>query len=334
MLTTVSQICIGTIVCLLISASVAGNTLVCLAIYKNSKLRRVENLFLASLAVSDLLVAVLVMTFAGVNDVLGYWVFGPTLCSVWICVDIMCSTASILNLCAISLERYLHVKDPFQYTVMVTKKTVVSSIGALWIVSAVISVFPVSMGIHHSSIPKNPSSSCSCVMDLSPVYAVVSSILSFCLPCVVMVSIYSRLYLTSRRHYKTIALVCHPGDHKAPLTIGVLMGIFLVCWLPFFCANILVAFCKTCVSPGTFKVFTWLGYSNSMFNPIVYTVLNTDFRDFLIVLLLRNRSSQQKVNCARIRTLNFSFSNRAMVDDKSCGTVLDDKLTNEVHFCF
>lgn len=43
----------------------------CVAIYTERSLRRIGNLFLASLAIADLFVSLLVMTFAGVNDILG-----------------------------------------------------------------------------------------------------------------------------------------------------------------------------------------------------------------------------------------------------------------------
>lgn len=99
---------------ILIFFSVAGNVLVCVAIYTDRGLRRIGNLFLASLAVADLFVGGLVMTFAGVNDLLGYWIFGLWFCDIWIAFDVMCSTASILNLCAISLDRYIHIKDPLR----------------------------------------------------------------------------------------------------------------------------------------------------------------------------------------------------------------------------
>lgn len=61
----------GIFLSVLIFLSVAGNILVCLAIYTERSLRRIGNLFLASLAIADLFVASLVMTFAGVNDLLG-----------------------------------------------------------------------------------------------------------------------------------------------------------------------------------------------------------------------------------------------------------------------
>lgn len=57
------------------------------------------------------------------------------------------------------------------------------------------------------------------------------------------------------------------------------MGVFLICWVPFFCINIVAAFCKTCIPDITFKILTWLGYSNSAFNPIIYSIFNTEFRE-------------------------------------------------------
>lgn len=64
----------GSFLALLIFLSVAGNILVCIAIYTERSLRRIGNLFLASLAIADLFVASLVMTFAGVNDILGEFI--------------------------------------------------------------------------------------------------------------------------------------------------------------------------------------------------------------------------------------------------------------------
>ena len=70
----------GIFLSLLIFLSIAGNILVCLAIYTERSLRRIGNLFLASLAIADLFVASLVMTFAGVNDLLG--MFASNHCSI------------------------------------------------------------------------------------------------------------------------------------------------------------------------------------------------------------------------------------------------------------
>lgn len=327
-LSLVSIVVVGIFLSVLIFLSVAGNILVCLAIYTERSLRRIGNLFLASLAIADLFVASLVMTFAGVNDLLGYWIFGAEFCDTWVAFDVMCSTASILNLCAISMDRYIHIKDPLRYGRWVTRRVAVITIAAIWLLAAFVSFVPISLGIHRPDQPlifeDNGKKYPTCALDLTPTYAVVSSCISFYFPCVVMIGIYCRLYCYAQKHVKSIKAVTRPGevaekqryksirrpknqpkkfkvrnlhhsspyhvsDHKAAVTVGVIMGVFLICWVPFFCVNITAAFCKTCIGGQTFKILTWLGYSNSAFNPIIYSIFNKEFRDaFKRILTMRN----------------------------------------------
>jgi len=128
--------------------ALAGNLLVIVAVVTDRNLRRTSNYFIVSLALADALVAAVVMTFAIVNDVLGRWVFGARTCRVWMSADVMCSTASILNLCAISLDRYIHVRSPLHYDRLVTPRRSLTAIALLWIMSALISFLPIHLGWH------------------------------------------------------------------------------------------------------------------------------------------------------------------------------------------
>lgn len=317
----VFSIFVGFMLALVIFFAIAGNVLVCIAVYSDRNLRKTANLFIVSLAVADLLVATLVMPFALANDLLGYWIFDIGFCNVWLSFDIMCSTASILNLSAISADRYIHIKNPLRYYAKMRPRKAICVIFGVWLCSFVISFVPINLGWHevpteNGTIWREPSDDSypSCALEINPTYAILSSAISFYFPCIVMVFIYMRLYMYARKHVKSIKALSVPAkltptnssfrsspklgetttvlpphsphlhsrqshDHKAAITLGVIMGVFLLCWTPFFCVNIVAACCAECVPKIVFVVLTWLGYFNSTMNPIIYSIFNTEFRD-------------------------------------------------------
>ncbi|XP_033632979.1 dopamine receptor 1-like [Asterias rubens] len=309
-LTVAETVAIALVLSTLIILSIVGNVLVCVAVATEDKLRKTGNSFIVSLAMADLLVSILVMTFGMANDLLGYWAFGPEFCDVWISFDVMFSTASILNICAISVDRYLHIKKPFAYYRWITNKRAVIAIGVVWIMSALVSFLPIQLGLHKgfggpAVSPSTPapvpddvlvaSNAYICMLDLNPTYAVVSSTISFFVPCVVMIAIYTRIFSAVRERVRNARMgrlgkidnpdsSCHgnqaASDHKAAVTLGIIMGVFLICWVPFFSLNIITPLCDKCdPSPALLATLTWLGYLNSTLNPIIYSIFNRDFRE-------------------------------------------------------
>jgi hypothetical protein len=89
-----------------IAFAVVGNVLVILSIFTYRPLRDAQNAFVVSLACADLAVTVFVMPFNVANYVQGFWGFGSVWCSAWLTLDVLTCTASILNLCAIAVDRY------------------------------------------------------------------------------------------------------------------------------------------------------------------------------------------------------------------------------------
>ena len=68
-------------------------------------------------------------------------------------------------------------------------------------------------------------------------------------------------------------------ERKASVVLAILIGIFIGCWIPFFTIYLLLGLCPQCeISVTTFKVVTWLGYCNSVLNPMVYTIFKEEFR--------------------------------------------------------
>ncbi|OWK63666.1 D(1B) dopamine receptor [Lonchura striata] len=143
-----AQVAAGSLLALLILWTLFGNVLVCAAIVRYRHLRsKVTNIFIVSLAVSDLLVALLVMPWKAVAEVAGYWPFGA-FCNVWVAFDIMCSTASILNLCVISVDRYWAISSPFRYERKMTQRLALVMISVAWALSVLISFIPVQLNWH------------------------------------------------------------------------------------------------------------------------------------------------------------------------------------------
>jgi dopamine D1-like receptor len=290
---------VGTILTFLVFIAVVGNLLVVAAVFTDRRLKRNSNFFIVSLATADLIMALVVMTFAIANDIHGRWVFGAVFCRIWISSDIMGSTASILNLCVISFDRFKHIKDPLRYESWMTTRKTVLLIAGVWFLSVLISFVPTHLNWHTYPDPSgnNSHSAEECIFELNPTYAILSSCVSFYIPCIIMVSIYVRLYVYARRHAEVIRKTYTAerfqvgngsagnkgsykvSDHKAALTLGVIMGVFLVCWFPFFVVNLVKAICDDCIPHLLFQILTWAGYANSCLNPIIYSIFNTEFRD-------------------------------------------------------
>ncbi|KAI8483070.1 5-hydroxytryptamine receptor 7 [Branchiostoma belcheri] len=103
---TVAEVtAVSLVLCTMMVVTIVGNTLVCLSVILARKLRRPANYLIVSQAVADLLVAMAVMPLSLTNELEGKWGLGKPLCDLWISVDVFCCTASIINLCMISVDR-------------------------------------------------------------------------------------------------------------------------------------------------------------------------------------------------------------------------------------
>ncbi|KAK5899551.1 hypothetical protein CesoFtcFv8_009017 [Champsocephalus esox] len=212
----------GSLLALLIIWTIFGNLTVCAAVYRFRHLRaKVTNIFIVSLALSDLLVAVLVMPWKAVAEVAGFWPFGG-FCKPWLACDIMCSTASILNLCLISVDRYWAISSPFLYERRMNKMLASVMIGVTWTVSVIISFVPVQLDWHRTEIgdPAGEAFALNakgvdgrCDSSLSRTYAISSSLISFYIPVFIMIVTYTRIYRIAQLQIRIISSLERAAEH-------------------------------------------------------------------------------------------------------------------------
>lgn len=130
------------IVTILMIIIVVGNMLVIIAIMTEKSLKNIQNWFIASLAVADFFLGLVIMPFSLANELMGYWIFGNWWCDVHSAMDVLLCTASIMNLCLISLDRYWSITQAIEYLKQRTPARAAFMIAAVWIMSALICIPP------------------------------------------------------------------------------------------------------------------------------------------------------------------------------------------------
>lgn len=183
------------VVTVIILVTIVGNVLVVVAVFTSRALRAPQNLFLVSLASADILVATLVIPFSLANEVMGYWYFGSTWCALYLALDVLFCTSSIVHLCAISLDRYWSVTSAVSYNLKRTPRRVKTMIAAVWLISAVISFPPLLMTKHDEL---------ECLLNNDTWYILASCAVSFFAPGLIMVSVYCKIYRVAKQRAATV----------------------------------------------------------------------------------------------------------------------------------
>ncbi|KAM8933209.1 5-hydroxytryptamine receptor 5A [Lycaon pictus] len=296
----------------LVAATFSWNLLVLATILRVRTFHRVPHNLVASMAISDVLVAALVMPLSLVHELSGRrWQLGRRLCQLWIACDVLCCTASIWNVTAIALDRYWSITRHLEYTLRARRRVSNVMILLTWALSAVISLAPLLFGWGETYSEGSEE----CQVSREPSYTVFSTVGAFYLPLCVVLFVYWKIYKaakvrvgsrktnsvsplteaveakTSTQQPQMVFTVRHTTvtfqtegdtwreqkDQKAALMVGILIGVFALCWIPFFTTELISPLCS-CDIPAIWKsIFLWLGYSNSFFNPLIYTAFNKNY---------------------------------------------------------
>ncbi|KAM3607421.1 uncharacterized protein V6R79_007588 [Siganus canaliculatus] len=190
------------LILVVIVVTVTGNILVILAVSLEKKLQNATNYFLMSLAVADMLLGILVMPVSMVTILYDYgWPLPSDLCPIWIYLDVLFSTASIMHLCAISLDRYLGIRHPLHHSRLHSHTKARVKILAVWTISVGISMPIPVLGLRdHSKVFKDGS----CLLTDNS-FVLVGSFVAFFVPLAIMVVSYF-LTINALQHEATLCL--------------------------------------------------------------------------------------------------------------------------------
>lgn len=287
-----------------IICTVVGNFLVVLSIAYFKQLQSPTNSFVMSLAVADCLVGLLVMPYSMIRTVEGCWYFGFLFCQLHSSLDVMLCTASIFHLSCIAFDRYYAVCNPLLYCLKMSRSRVALLIVVCWAVPMLISFGPIMLDLHIAGVdillPNDV-----CVFLVNRIYAVMASLVAFYLPSAIMLVAYWKIFKAAKRQARQISAMesqmaagvgkdsskkrkhrnTMKRERKAAKTLGIIMGVFLIFWMPFFTINIVDPFIEYSTEVVIWDIFLWLGYVNSSLNPFLYGLFNRSFRKAFLMFM-------------------------------------------------
>ncbi|XP_077098140.1 trace amine-associated receptor 13c-like [Siphateles boraxobius] len=270
-------------VSLLSAWTVFLNLLVIISISHFKKLHTTTNLIILSLAVADLLMG-LVMPIEATRLIKACWYFGDTLCGLYsIFIDVPLS-ASLSNLFLVAVDRYVAVCHPLLYPQKITTTKTLISICLTWICSsAYITAFVINSGYFDTSNRLDMCyGECSVMMGFD--WGITDLFMSFIFPCILIITLYLRIFYVVHQQVTVINSLMKGGkcvmegsvrrksESKAALTLGIIVTVYLLCYIPYYICSISV------ISSTTINILTWVLYTNSGLNPLVYALFYPWFK--------------------------------------------------------
>ena len=267
-----------------------GNSLTLLVMLLNRRMRTIPNMFVASLAVSDVLLGLCSFVPFGIPVlVTSHWLFNDTACQFQGYITIALVVASIHTLVLMAVNRYYRIVKPAKYQRYFTKKKTLIMILVSWFSSFCAPLPHVLSGI---KIVFHPAKFFCYFVIEKRAFLHYGSPLYIGVPTCVFIYRYSRIFSAVRNHNRNL----HPPnnlissvnveDVKVARTIFLVVVFFNLCWIPILTVNVLDDVFQKWIFPTEVYILnSFLGTLSSAVNPLLYGVMNKSFRTNYLKLL-------------------------------------------------
>ncbi|XP_056146811.1 opsin 4xa [Lampris incognitus] len=277
---------------------VTGNALVMYAFFCNKKLRTLPNYFILNLAVSDFLMAVTQSPIFFVNSLYKEWVFGETGCKMYAFCGALFGITSMINLLAISVDRYIVITKPLQAIQWTSKRRTSLIIVIVWLYSLAWSLAPL-LG-WSSYIPEGLMTSCTWdYVTSTPAnksYTLMLCCFVFFIPLGIISYCYLCMFLAIRRASRDVEMLgCQvrkstlmqqqsiKTEWKLAKIAFVVIIVFVLSWSPYACVTLIAwAGYGSILNPNSKAVPAVIAKASAIYNPFIYAIIHSKYRDTLI----------------------------------------------------
>uniref|UniRef100_A0A8C5GJL9 Gastrin/cholecystokinin type B receptor n=1 Tax=Gouania willdenowi TaxID=441366 RepID=A0A8C5GJL9_GOUWI len=301
--------------------SVVGNSLIIAVLLRNRRMRTVTNLFLLSLAVSDLMVSLVCIPFTLIPNLMRDFVFGIGICKLVMYFMGVSVSVSTFNLVAISLERYSAICNPLTSRTWQTKSHAARVITVTWVASFILMLpYPISSTLKQFTRLNNSTGHmCRLVWPKDTIqqsWYVSLLLMLFLIPGIIMMTAYGLISLelyrgirfelsswkSSRERQPSTGSI-KPGDSdgcylqpnssrsnlmakkRVIRMLLVIVCLFFLCWTPVFVVNAWQAFDRRSayrLTGAPISFIHLLSYTSACVNPIIYCFMNKRFRQGML----------------------------------------------------
>ncbi|XP_029112313.1 trace amine-associated receptor 1-like [Scleropages formosus] len=281
--------------------TVFGNLLVIIAIAHFKQLHTPTNFLVLSLAIADFLLGAIIMPPSIVRSLETCWYLGNLFCKFHNSTSVTLSTASIVNLSFISIDRYYAVCQPLQYQRKITNCVTLVMILIGWSLSVLTGFGMIFLELNIWGIKdfyyENVECVGGCFLFQSFASSFTSTTVSFYIPGFIMIGIYRKIFLIAKRQARSIHTSGYHNENsersktqrkmerKSTKTLAIVMGVFLSCSSPIFLCNIIDPVIGYSTPPLLLETLAWIGFLNSAFNPLIYAFFYSWFRKAFITII-------------------------------------------------